>query len=79
MATTITITRQWQIYIPQKIREALDLEVSDRFEVEVKDNKLVLSPKKSEVMKLAGSIKIPEHLKGLDVDNIRDLIDYSQW
>lgn len=81
MNTVLTITRQWQIYIPEKIRQLLDLEPSDLFEVEVKGKTLVLKPKKSEVSKLAGKYKHLQKVtqqKKINLDKIRDQVDYAQ-
>lgn len=78
MSTTLTMTRQWQIYIPEKIRKLLDLELTDRWEVKVKGkDELILKKTKSPVLKLAGSVKTPPGVK-VDLDNIRDQIDYAQ-
>lgn len=78
MATTITITRQWQIYIPNRIRSKLGLTVPGQAKVEVKGKKLIITPQKSEVLKLAGKYKHLYRKKPIDIDNIRDYIDYSK-
>lgn len=79
MQTTLTMTKQWQIYIPENIRKLLGLKKSMRLRAEVKNKQLVIIPEEDSVLKLAGSIKTPEHMKDIDIDNIRDYIDYSQW
>lgn len=78
MITTITITRQWQIYIPEKVRAKIGLKKPGKATVEVKGKKLIVTPKKSEVLKLAGKYKDLYAKKPIDIDNIRDYIDYSK-
>lgn len=78
MNTTITITQQWQIYIPEKIRELLDLITPGKAKLTVKDNSLVITPQQSEVLKLAGKYKALAGKKRLELSNVRERIDYSR-
>jgi len=77
MNTTITITSQWQIYIPEKVRQMIGLTKPGKAELEVKKDRLVIKPKKSAVLKLAGKYKNVKPVKKIDIDNIRDQIDYA--
>ena len=79
MNRTITITRSWQIYLPETIREKLSLHHPGQMQAEVKNNQLVLTPMHSPVASLAGSLKCYARERTLDIDNIRDEIDYSTW
>ena len=44
MAFLVKITRKYQITIPKKIREKLNLRVGDLLKVELEDGKIVLRP-----------------------------------
>ena len=78
MITTISITRQWQIYIPEKVRAKLGLKKPGKATVEVRGKKLIITPKESEVLKLAGKYKHLYKKDPIDIDNVRDYIDYSK-
>lgn len=74
----MTITRQWQIYIPESVREALKITKPSRIKAEIKGKSLVLTPQESPVLKLAGKYKHLKPKKPINLDRIRDYIDYSQ-
>lgn len=78
MQTTISITSQWQIHIPKAARKALKLTKPTQVEARTEGNKLVLTPVESKILKLAG--KYAKYAKGkkINLDKIRDYIDYSQ-
>ena len=78
MDTTITITQQWQIYIPEKIRELLDLVNPVQAKLEVKNKSLVITPQPSTVLRLAGKYKALAAKKRINLYKIRERIDYSQ-
>lgn len=78
MDTTITITQQWQIYIPEKVRMLLDLVNPVRARLEVKDKSIVITPQASVVLSLAGKYKALAAKKKVNLDRIRDRIDYSK-
>lgn len=77
MKQIIHITPQWQIYLPQKIRKFLSLERPGQAEVEVKDDIICIKPLKSAILKHAGKFQ-KFNTPPVDVENIRDHIDYSQ-
>ena len=77
MNTTITITQQWQIYIPEKVRELLDLVNPVQARMEIKDKSIVITPQKSAVLNLAGKYKALRLKKPINLDRIRERIDYS--
>lgn len=79
MTTTITLTQQWQLYLPQSVRDALELTQPVRFRAEVKNKQLVLTPTPNPVLKLAGSISRSPKQQSIDLDNIRDQIETTRW
>ncbi|MDZ7586575.1 MAG: hypothetical protein U0946_02375 [Patescibacteria group bacterium] len=78
MDTTITITQQWQIYIPEKVRELLDLVKPVKARLEVKDKSIVITPQPSAILGLAGKYKALWRKKRINLDRIRERIDYSR-
>lgn len=78
MDTIITITQQWQIYIPEKVRELLDLVNPVKARLEVKDKSIVITPQKSAILSLAGKYKALMTKKRINLDRIRERIDYSR-
>lgn len=76
--TTITITRQWQVHIPKNVREGLGLKTPGKAKIETKGKKIVITPKESEILKLAGSLHHLYKKKPIDIDNVRDHIDYTR-
>lgn len=77
MNTTTMITSQWQVYLPESIREMIGLTVPGQAELEVVEDGIMIRPKKSAVLKLAGKYKVLAKKRKIDLDNIRDRIDYS--
>lgn len=77
MQTTISITRKWQIHIPKAARKALKLNRPGKAEVKVKGSELIVKPIESKILQLAG--KYAKYAKGkkINLDKIRDYIDYS--
>jgi bifunctional DNA-binding transcriptional regulator/antitoxin component of YhaV-PrlF toxin-antitoxin module len=78
MLQTITITPKWQVYIPQKIREILGLTMPTKAKIKVEKNTIVLIPQKSKLLMMAGKYKDYARKKKIDLENIRDQIDYSR-
>ncbi|OIO17866.1 hypothetical protein COV53_04945 [Candidatus Gottesmanbacteria bacterium CG11_big_fil_rev_8_21_14_0_20_37_11] len=77
MLQTITITPKWQIYIPEKIRLAIGLFKPTRAEITVRQGTILIKPKKSRLLQMAGKYHHLSKNKKIDLDNIRDVIDYS--
>lgn len=80
MQQTITITPQWQIYLPQQLRKAVGLKRPGKAIIEVKNKNFLVKPQESQVLKLAGKYRHLSHKakeKGINIDKIRDYIDYS--
>jgi len=78
MDTIITITQQWQIYIPEKVRELLDLINPVQARLEVKDKSIIITPQKSAILSLAGKYKTLSAKKRINLDRIRERINYSR-
>ena len=57
MQRLITITRQWQIYLPEEIRNEINLEKPGKATIDVEKEKIVIRPLKSRVLSLAGVLK----------------------
>ena len=74
----MAVTRQWQIYIPEEIRQALAWTRPERARVELKGRAMVVTPEASKLMKLAGKYKGVAVRKKIDLGSIRKKIDYSQ-
>lgn len=77
MNTIITITQQWQIYIPEKVRELLDLVNPVQARMEIKDKSIVITPQPSAILGLAGKYKTLALKNPVNLDRIRDRVDYS--
>jgi len=74
---TITATRQWQIHVPKSIRELIGWRNPGKVDIHTEGDKIILKPRKSEVLSLIGKYKHLRPTKKIDLDNIRDYINYS--
>jgi len=74
----VAVTKQWQIYVPEEVRQALAWVRPERARVELKGKAMVVIPEESRLMKLAGKYRVLGQRKKIDVDKIRAQIDYSQ-
>ncbi len=78
MSLAIAITSNWQMHIPRAMRVAAGLSAPGIVMATVGPGEITIRPQKSKIMSLAGSLRTA-HLKNpVDIDNIRDYIDYSQ-
>lgn len=77
MEQTITITPKWQIYIPDKIRAAIQLTTPGKATMNVKGNTIVITMGKSSILTRAGKYQHKRAKKGFSVEKLRDSIDYS--
>jgi bifunctional DNA-binding transcriptional regulator/antitoxin component of YhaV-PrlF toxin-antitoxin module len=74
METYGTITPQFQLHIPVKVRKLAGLTQHGRVKITVKKKKITIIPVKDDIMSLAGKY----HVKNpIPVEKIRDYIDYS--
>ncbi|MBU1130109.1 hypothetical protein KKE45_02195 [Patescibacteria group bacterium] len=79
MLQLVTITPNWQFYIPENIRKQAKLIRPTKAKISVKNRKIVVEPIKSKILAGAGMFAGSKPKRKVDVDNIRDFIDYSQW
>jgi len=77
MNTTIAITNKWQIHIPKSLRGALGLENPGKVAIKAEQGRIVITPAKSTIMQYAGKLHDKYNKKKINIDNVRDIIDYS--
>lgn len=77
MTTTIAVTSRWQIHIPKSFRKVFGQEKPGKVQVTLEKDKLIIQPVKSRFLDLAGKYEYKAKKKKIDIDNIRDYIDYS--
>lgn len=78
MEATISVTRKWQIHIPKAMRHFLGAKKPGMVKIKAEKNKLIITPKRSSILDLAGSLHHLYKKKPIDIDNIREYIDYSK-
>ena len=78
METTISVTSKWQIHIPKAMRHVFGKKKPGQVKIKTGKGKLVISPKKGSILDLGGSLHHLYKKKPIDIDNIRDYIDYSK-
>lgn len=78
MTSTVTITNNWQLHVPLAMRAIVGFKKPGVVTVQAKRGALVIKPQKSKILALAGSLHHLYKKKPIDVDNLRDIIDYSQ-
>ena len=74
---TVSITSKWQVHIPVVIRKMLKLKKPTQVVISVHNGAIVMKPKESQILKMAGSLKGIKPTKTINIDRIRDYIDYS--
>lgn len=75
---TIAVTPQWQIYIPEEIRQVMRWEKPIKAKLEIKGENLIITPQKSALFGYVGRFASQFKSKKIDFVKTRDLIDYSQ-
>lgn len=78
METIISITNKWQLHIPKAARKALKLTKPGRVEIQTEGKRLVLTPIESRILQMAGKYQKYTKGKKINLDRIRDYIDYSK-
>jgi AbrB family looped-hinge helix DNA binding protein len=79
MELTVSITPKWQIHIPVAIRKKLKLTKPSQAVMTLRDDEIVIKPKKSQILAMGGKYKHLKPVKPINLDRVRDYIDYSQW
>lgn len=77
MITTISITNKWQIHIPKSMRKFLSVDKPRKVTIAAEPGKLTITPTKSKILSLAGKYGKYVKSKKINLDKIRDHIDYS--
>ena len=67
-----TMTQRGQVTVPAAIRRLLGLKRGDKVVFEVTDGVVTLSRPKHTLESAFGSIRVPEHLRGRDLDELVD-------
>lgn len=74
---TTTITKKFQVHIPTDIRKQIGLTKAGPANIEAKNGQIIITPTQSPIHNLIGSLAHIKPTKPIDLDNIRDYIDYS--
>jgi len=77
MEQTIAITPKGQIHIPVDFRKVLGLTAPGLAEIKISKRGLIIKPKKSPILELAGKYKNKKPIIKLNLEKIREKIDYS--
>ncbi len=77
MLTTISITNKWQIHIPKSLRGDFGLDKPGKVAITAEKGKIIITPAKSTIMQYAGKLHEKYNNKKINIDQVRDLIDYA--
>ncbi len=77
MLTTISITNKWQIHIPKSLRGTLGFVKPGKVAITAERGKIIITPAKSAIMQYGGKLYERYNKKKINIDQVRDLIDYS--
>lgn len=75
---TVSITSKWQVHIPVSIRTQLGLDKPTKAEISIEGKKIVMKPRKSRIFELEGSLQNIRPTEPINIDRVRDFIDYSK-
>jgi len=68
MSYIATVTSKRQLTIPSELFKNIKLTKGDKVLIEEKGGDIIIKPTTTLVEELAGSVEIPEDLKGIDID-----------
>lgn len=79
MQTTISVTRKWQIHIPKAARKTFGLKRPGMVNIKAKKGEIIITPRKKSILDYAGKYHylLNKTNKKINLDKIRDYIDYS--
>ncbi len=77
MTTTISVTNEWQLHVPLAARELIGMEKPGLVILKAQRGQIIIKPKKSKILSLGGSLNHLYSKKPINLDSIRDKIDYS--
>lgn len=70
MNQSATVTSKMQFTIPMNIARKVGITSGEKVDVAEEDGRIIITPMKQLIHKLAGSVPVPEHLRGRDLDEI---------
>lgn len=70
MNAIATITSKKQLTLPSKIFEKAGLKEGEKVIVSEENGRLIITPAEKLVEELAGSVSIPKHLRGKNLDQV---------
>lgn len=79
MTQTVSITSKWQVHIPVAIRKKLKLDTPSLAVMTVLDDNIVIKPTQSKILQMGGKYRNLKPVKPINLDRVRDYIDYSDW
>ncbi len=78
MEVTATITSKFQIHLPKAIRQKAGFLTHGPVVIRADRGKIIIERKRGKsILDLAGTFRPKGNMKKIDIDNIRDYIDYS--
>lgn len=79
MQQTISITSRWQIHIPKAARRVFGIEKPGMVNIKAKKGQITITPRKKSILDYAGKYHylLNKTNKKINIDKIRDYIDYS--
>jgi len=77
MMQIITITPSWQIHLPVSFRKKLGLNEPGVMELTLREDALILRPRKSSILSMAGKYRDQKPNKKINLETVREEIDYS--
>lgn len=78
MEQIVTLTSKFQLHIPKKIREKAGFLTHGPVVIKADNGAIIIKKRKTKsILDLAGIIKPKGKAKQIDIDNIRNYIDYS--
>jgi len=78
MTMTAAITSNWQLHVPLAARKMAGFDRPGLVNITVKAGEITVKPKKSKLLSLVGSLHEDYLRNPINVDRVRDIIDYSQ-
>ena len=79
MGMEVELSDHGEVQIPPELLKLLHLKKREKVLVNVKNGRLVITPKKkSGVLEIAGIYRSAKSKKKVDIDRVRDVIDYSE-
>lgn len=78
MEQTVTITSKFQVHIPKAIREKAGILTHGPVTMRADAGKIVIEKRKGKgILAMAGKYRAQGKANPIDIDNMRDIIDYS--